>query len=104
EEEAGEVEPVEMTLLDRLTAGLEGIKARHGWKNKDLAAKLDVTEGYMSQVMRGMRDVKVSMLQKMISELDVDVEELFPKQRRLRKASKPSSGTRKSKKKMTGES
>jgi transcriptional regulator with XRE-family HTH domain len=67
----------DLTHQERLVIGLERIKALRGWKNKHLAAKLGVTEGYMSQVIRGMRDVKLTMLDKMTRELDVTTYDLF---------------------------
>jgi transcriptional regulator with XRE-family HTH domain len=67
----------ELTHQERLVIGLERIKLQRGWKNKDLAAKLGVTEGYMSQVIRGMRDVKLTMLDKMTRELGVTTYDLF---------------------------
>ncbi|MET2832236.1 helix-turn-helix domain-containing protein [Mesorhizobium shangrilense] len=89
----------ELTFQERLVFGLERIKAQRGWKNKDLAAKLDVTEGYMSQVARGMRDVKLTMLDKMTRELEVSIGDLFevseedlqpPRQEEKRRKSKKS--------------
>ncbi|MFC0808941.1 helix-turn-helix domain-containing protein [Ensifer sp. P24N7] len=67
----------ELTFQDRLAVGLERIKTERGWKNKDLAAKLGVTEGYMSEVARGKRDIKLTMLDKMTRELKVSIYELF---------------------------
>ncbi len=67
----------ELTHQERLVIGLERIKSQRGLKNKDLAAMLDVTEGYMSQVIRGMRDVKLTMLDKMTRVLGVTTYELF---------------------------
>ncbi|MFA1677234.1 helix-turn-helix domain-containing protein [Rhizobium mongolense] len=67
----------ELTFQERLAIGLERIKTKRGWKNKDLAAHLGVTEGYMSEVVRGMRDIKLTMLDKMTRQLEVSIYELF---------------------------
>ncbi|OHV80292.1 helix-turn-helix domain-containing protein [Ensifer sp. LCM 4579] len=88
----------ELTFQERLAVGLERIKAKRGWKNKDIAAKLGVTEGYMSEVVRGMRDVKLTMLDKLTRELEVSIYELFEvSEEEL--APKAPKGARRSKKK-----
>lgn len=87
-----------LTFQERLAVGLERIKAKRGWKNKDIAAKLGVTEGYMSEVVRGMRDVKLTMLDKLTRELEVSIYELFEvSEEEL--APKEPKGVRRSKKK-----
>lgn len=91
----------ELTFQERLVFGLERIKAQRGWKNKDLAAKLDVTEGYMSQVVRGMRDVKLTMLDKMTRELEVSIYDLFEVSEEDLQPPRQEEKGRKSKKKAT---
>lgn len=91
----------ELTFQERLVFGLERIKAQRGWRNKDLAAKLDVTEGYMSQVVRGMRDVKLTMLDKMTRELEVSIYDLFEVSEEDLQPPRQEEKRRKSKKKTT---
>ncbi|MER9580898.1 helix-turn-helix transcriptional regulator [Mesorhizobium sp. M0276] len=92
----------ELTFQERLVFGLERIKAQRGWKNKDLAAKLDLTEGYMSQVVRGKRDVKLTMLDKMTRQLEVSIYDLFEvSEQDLQVPTRQEEKGRKSKKKTT---
>ncbi|RWF05843.1 MAG: XRE family transcriptional regulator [Mesorhizobium sp.] len=91
----------ELTHQERLVIGLERIKAERGLKNKDLAAMLGVTEGYMSQVIRGKRDVKLTMLDKMTRQFRVTTSDLFNvSEDDLRRPLREESGRRRSKKKM----
>ena len=69
------VEP--LPLSDRLAIGLDRLKLVRGVTNKELAAPLGFTESYMSQVMRGKRDVKLSTLDKMAKEWNVGIDELL---------------------------
>lgn len=92
-------DPGELTFQERLAVGLERIKSKRGWKNKDLAAHLGVTEGYMSEVVRGKRDIKLTMLDKMTRELEVSLEELFQVSEEELESAQPKA-TRRSKKKM----
>ncbi len=94
---------MDLTHQERLVVGLERIKAQRGLKNKDLAAMLGVTEGYMSQVIRGLRDVKLTMLDKMTRELGVTTYDLFDvsEEDLQRPQQEEESGRRRSKKKMT---
>ena len=62
---------------ERLAIGLMRLKAQRRLTNKDLADQLGVSEAYMSQVTRGMRDVKLSTLDKMQREWNVTIEDLF---------------------------
>lgn len=77
------VEPVDISSLntlsfqERLAIGLERLKAERKLTNKDLAEQLGVTEAYMSQVTRAMRDVKLSTLDKMQREWNVAIEDLL---------------------------
>ncbi len=66
-----------LPLSDRLAIGLDRLKRARGTTNKELAEPLGFTESYMSQVMRGMRDVKLSTLDKMAKEWNVSIEELL---------------------------
>lgn len=66
-----------LSLSDRLAIGLDRLKRDRAVTNKELAEPLGFTESYMSQVMRGMRDVKLSTLDKIAKEWDVDIGELL---------------------------
>lgn len=66
-----------LSFQERLAIGLMRLKAQRRLTNKDLAEQLGVSEAYMSQVTRGMRDVKLSTLDKMQREWDVTIEDLF---------------------------
>jgi len=66
-----------LSFQERLAIGLMRLKAQRRLTNKDLADQLGVSEAYMSQVTRGMRDVKLSTLDKMQREWNVTIEELF---------------------------
>ncbi|WFS69593.1 helix-turn-helix transcriptional regulator (plasmid) [Agrobacterium leguminum] len=90
----------ELTHQEMLSIGLERIKTERGWKNKDLAAHLGVTEGYMSEVVRGKRDIKLTMLDKMTRELGVSIKDLFEVCQEEVKPAKQRSA-RRAKKKMT---
>lgn len=64
-------------LHQRLSKALIRIRDEHGLLNKEMAERLQVTEGYMSQVMRGRRDVRLSMLNRISKEFGVDASELI---------------------------
>ncbi|MEZ2129798.1 MULTISPECIES: helix-turn-helix domain-containing protein [unclassified Sinorhizobium] len=66
-----------LSFQERLAIGLMRLKAQRRLTNKDLAEQLGVSEAYMSQVARGMRDVKLSTLDKMEREWKVTIEDLF---------------------------
>lgn len=66
-----------LSFQERLAIGLMRLKAQRRLTNKDLAEQLGVSEAYMSQVTRGMRDVKLSTLDKMQREWNVTIEDLF---------------------------
>ncbi|WP_349963290.1 helix-turn-helix transcriptional regulator [Rhizobium sp. ZPR3] len=66
-----------LSFQERLAIGLMRLKAQRRLTNKDLADQLGVSEAYMSQVARGMRDVKLSTLDKMQREWNVTIEDLF---------------------------
>ncbi len=61
-----------LTFQERLAIGLE-----RKLTNRDLAEQLGVHEAYISQVMRAMRDVKLSTLDKMQREWNVLIEDLL---------------------------
>lgn len=67
----------QLSLPERLAIGLDRLKRERGSRAKELAEQLGVTEAYMSQVMRGMRDVKLSTLDKMAREWNVKIEDLL---------------------------
>lgn len=77
------VEPVDISSLtslsfqERLAIGLDRLKAERKLTNRDLAEQLGVSEAYMSQVARGMRDVKLSTLDKMQREWNIVIEDLL---------------------------
>jgi transcriptional regulator with XRE-family HTH domain len=77
------VEPIspsilnELSLPDRLAIGIDRLKRDRGARAKELAEELVVTEAYMSQVLRGMRDVKLSTLDRMSREWNVSIESLL---------------------------
>jgi len=66
-----------LSLPERLAIGLDRLKRDRGSRAKELAEQLGVTEAYMSQVMRGMRDVKLSTLDKMAREWNVTIDDLL---------------------------
>ncbi|NKM96069.1 helix-turn-helix domain-containing protein [Rhizobium leguminosarum] len=66
-----------LSFQERLAIGLRRLKAERGLSNKDLAEQLGVSEAYMSQVTRAMRDVKLSTLDKMQREWNVIIEDLL---------------------------
>ncbi|WP_064710285.1 helix-turn-helix domain-containing protein [Rhizobium bangladeshense] len=66
-----------LSFQERLAIGLMRLKAQRRLTNKKLAKQLGVSEAYMSQVTRGMRDVKLSTLDKMQREWKVTIEDLF---------------------------
>jgi len=66
-----------LSFQERLAVGLGRLKAERGVTNKELAEQLGVSEAYMSQVTRCMRDVKLSTLDKMQREWKVAIEDLL---------------------------
>lgn len=74
---SNEVDLKSLSFQERLANGLMRLKAQRRLTNKDLAEQLGVSEAYMSQVTRGMRDVKLSTLDKMQREWNVTIEDLF---------------------------
>ncbi|NNH41808.1 helix-turn-helix transcriptional regulator [Rhizobium laguerreae] len=66
-----------LSFQERLAIGLARLKDQRRLTNKDLAEQLGVSEAYMSQVTRGMRDVKLSTLDKMQREWNVQIEDLL---------------------------
>ncbi|MBY5903834.1 helix-turn-helix transcriptional regulator [Rhizobium leguminosarum] len=76
--EPGNVTELEsLSFQQRLAIGLWRLKSERGLTNKDLAEQLGVSEAYMSQVTRGMRDVKLTTLDKMTHVWNVTIEDLF---------------------------
>jgi hypothetical protein len=61
----------EVTSHSRLSKALLRLRDEHGLLNKEMAERLRVTEGYMSQVLRGRRDVRISMLDRIAEEFGV---------------------------------
>ncbi len=66
-----------LTFQERLAIGLGRLKSERKLTNRDLAEQLGVHEAYISQVMRAMRDVKLSTLDKMQREWNVLIEDLL---------------------------
>ncbi len=66
-----------LSFQERLAVGLDRLKSRRGLTNRELGDQLGVSEAYMSHITRGMRDVKLSTLDKMQREWNVTIEELF---------------------------
>lgn len=66
-----------LSFQERLAIGLGRLKSERGLTNKDLAEQLGVSEPYISQVTRGMRDVKLTTLDKMTRVWSVTIEDLF---------------------------
>ncbi|MCO5067035.1 MAG: helix-turn-helix domain-containing protein [Rhizobiaceae bacterium] len=64
-------------LHRRLSKVLSRIRDEQGLLNKDMAERLQVTEGYMSQVLRGRRDVRLSMLNRMSKEFGIAASDLI---------------------------
>jgi len=93
-----------LSFQERLAIGLDRLKSTRGLTNKELGEQLGVSEAYMSHVTRGMRDVKLTTLDKMTRVWGVSIEDLFTvtaedlariaakkASRRKKKAAKPSS-------------
>ncbi|MBX4870174.1 helix-turn-helix transcriptional regulator [Rhizobium bangladeshense] len=98
------LELASLSFQERLAIGLDRLKSTRGLTNKELGEQLGVSEAYMSHVTRGMRDVKLTTLDKMTRIWDVTIEELFTvtdedlariaekkARRKNRKSTKPSS-------------
>src|ERR1700754_2229647 len=66
-----------LSFQERLAIGLDRLKSKRGLTNKELGEQLGVSEAYMSQVTRGMRDVKLTTLDKMTRIWEVTIEDLF---------------------------
>lgn len=64
-------------LHKRLSKALIRIRDLNGLMNKEMAERLKVTEGYMSQVLHGRRDVRLSMLNRMSKEFGIEAFELL---------------------------
>lgn len=62
----------------RLAIGLAAIRKSRGWNNKEMAVALGVSEPYMSLLSRGLSDVKISMLDRMVRSFKVTSYELLP--------------------------
>jgi transcriptional regulator with XRE-family HTH domain len=67
----------EQRLHKRLSKALVRIRDMNGLMNKEMAVRLRVTEGYMSQVLHGRRDVRLSMLNRMSKEFGIEASELL---------------------------
>jgi DNA-binding Xre family transcriptional regulator len=65
------------TIPERFVEGLQRVKAARGLKNKDLAAGIGVSEAYVSNMIRGRRDVKLTMLERLRVKLGVTVLDMF---------------------------
>ncbi|NTI78639.1 helix-turn-helix domain-containing protein [Rhizobium rhizogenes] len=92
-----------LSFQERLAIGLDRLKSERGLTNKELGDQLGVSEAYMSHITRGLRDVKLTTLDKMTRAWGVTIEELFTvteedlarigeknARRKNRKSSKPS--------------
>jgi len=66
-----------LSFQERLAIGLDRLKSERRLTNKELGEQLGVSEAYMSQVTRGMRDVKLTTLDKMTRVWGVTIENLF---------------------------
>lgn len=64
-------------LHKRLSKALLRIRDLNGLLSKDMAERLKVTEGYMSQVLHGRRDVRLSMLNRIAKEFGIEASELL---------------------------
>lgn len=64
-------------LHKRLSNALIRIRDVYGLTSKEMAERLDVTEGYMSQVLNGRRDVRLSMLNRMSKQFGIEASELL---------------------------
>ena len=64
-------------LHKRLRNALIHIRDSNGLLSKDMAERLKVTEAYMSQVLHGRRDVRLSMLNRMAKEFGIEASELI---------------------------
>lgn len=77
------VEPVDISILDtltfreRLAIGLERLKAERGVTNRMLAEQIGLDEAYISRVARGMRDLRLSSLDKMQRAWNVSADDLL---------------------------
>ncbi|CDZ40270.1 Xre type transcriptional regulator [Neorhizobium galegae bv. officinalis] len=66
-----------LSFQERLAVGIRRLQAERGLTNRDLADQLGVSEAYMSQVTRAMRDVKLSTLDKMQRAWNIVIEDLL---------------------------
>lgn len=64
-------------LHKRLSKALIHIRDMNGLLSKDMAERLKVTEGYLSQVLHCRRDVRLSMLNRIAKEFGIEASELL---------------------------
>lgn len=83
-------------LHKRLSNALMRIRDVYGLTSREMAERIDVTESYMSQVINGRRDVRLSMLNRMSKEFGIEASELLEDKwgeaklrRRRRKTTRP---------------
>ena len=64
----------------RRTVGvwLRGWRNRKGWTQEDVAERAGVTTNYYSEVERGLRNITLLNLQKLLQALEVSIEDLLP--------------------------
>lgn len=56
---------------------MERIRSELKLRKNEMAARLDVTEGYMAQILRGDRDVRLSMIYRIAKEFDIEPDALL---------------------------
>lgn len=64
-------------LHRRLITALIHIRDLNGLRNKHIAERLKITESYISQLLRGKRDVRLSMLNRIAKEFGIEASELL---------------------------
>ena len=64
-------------LHKRLSNALIRIRDVYSLTSREMAERLNVTEGYMSQVLNGRRDVRLSMLNRISREFKLEASELL---------------------------
>jgi transcriptional regulator with XRE-family HTH domain len=86
----------EQRLHKRLSNALMRIRDVYGLTSREMAERLGVTEGYMSQVLNCRRDVRLSMLNRISKEFGIEASELLEDKwgeaklrRRRRKTTRP---------------
>lgn len=67
----------DLSFQERLAIGLDRLKTERGTTARQLAEELGMSETYMSNLMRGDRDVKLTTLDKMTRVWNVTIEDLF---------------------------